>query len=108
MYKNIITYNNINMIREYKIKIINNKEVLYLYVDYLFEFANIDDIDNKFNVINNIKDFIKSKGLNFSGENIYIISNGITVANLKCRHYILDDDTFVNNSEIIEINNLYN
>ena len=69
------------MIDNYKIKIDNNnEEVLFLYINYNYEFANFES--KKKNIIKNIKDYIIEHKINFNGSKIKLVVSGIVLCTL--------------------------
>ena len=85
------------MINNYEIKLINNEEVLYLYLNLDNEFGK--NISNKSKKLNNvIKDYLKKNKINFKGSKIAIVVGGLLIGTL-----ILDRP--VNNESKVSIDN---
>lgn len=70
------------MINAYEIKKINGEEILYLYLDYRFEFANFDLPKDRINFIDKINKFIIDNNIHFKGSIISIVVSGILAGNL--------------------------
>ena len=70
------------MISNYKVKTINNEDILYIYFDFNDEFANIDFKEIKENIENIIKKFIKDNNINFKGTKIAIVAGSVVVGTL--------------------------
>ena len=83
------------MINAYEIKKINGEEILYLYLDYRFEFANFDLPKNRINFIDKINKFIIDNNIHFKGSIISIVVSGILAGNL-----IINRPTINNTMEI--------
>ena len=66
------------MIYSYSIKKNNEEEILILYLDYSYEFANFSN--NK--IISSIKDFIKNKKIKFNGNKVILIVGSLMLGTL--------------------------
>jgi len=66
----------------YDIKTINNNKILYLYLDYNYEFANLGKIKNNKNLIEHIKNYIKNTKIKFNGKYIVVMIAGIMIVTL--------------------------
>ena len=82
------------MIESYNIKFENNEEVLYIYLNYNYEFASFNKNDKSF--FKELKKIINNKFLNFKGHKIVLIASGIIIGTI-----------FLNNINI-NTNNNYN
>lgn len=94
------------MITKYEIKTINNEEVLYLYMDYSYEFANdLGNIKKQFSLIDQIKNYLKKMKLHFKGKYIVLMISGIATLTLACSHQTLNEEkqVFVQEPAIIEV-----
>lgn len=66
------------MIEGYQIKNIDNEEVLYIYLNYSYEFGNLEN--NIFtNLKNNIKKYLAKLKIKFNGTKILLIVGGVTL-----------------------------
>lgn len=72
------------MFSHHSIKNENNEEVLYLYIDYDFEFASLgNDVKNKKqNIYNQIKKYLKERKVKFKGHIIYLVLNGVIMGTI--------------------------
>ncbi len=70
------------MITNYKIISKNNKEILYLYFDFNYEFGNLSGIKKKTTILHQISQYIKDKKILFNGTKIILIANGIIIGSL--------------------------
>jgi stage II sporulation protein D len=69
----------------YKYNIINNgkEEILYLYLTMKYEFSQELDFNNYKNLTKETKNFIKSNNINFKGNKVYLIVDGIVVKTVE-------------------------
>lgn len=82
------------MIQSYSIKHDNNEEVLYLYLDYNYEFASFGKSSKSF--FNQLKEFLSDKRVNFKGKKIVLVVSGIAIGsiflnNVDFKSYNLED-----------------
>lgn len=70
------------MVNNYEIKKVNNEEILYLYLDFNYEFSKINfkEKQDKFEKI--IKDFIKENKIVFKGTTVALIVGGTIIGNI--------------------------
>lgn len=68
------------MIYDYDIKIKNNEEVLFFYLDINKEFAKLKKKEQKKNIEQMVKDFMTNKKIKFNGKKIAIVISGFIVA----------------------------
>lgn len=79
----------------------NNQEVLYLYVDNSYEFAN--DLENNSvsnNVYQKIINYINNNGIKFDGQKVFLVVNNSVVASLTINTSDIKekkDYSFINN-----------
>lgn len=66
------------MIERYQVKNIDNEEVLYIYLNYSYEFGNLEN--NIFsNLKDNIKNYLAKLKIKFNGTKILLIVGGVTL-----------------------------
>lgn len=108
------------MFYNYKILTVNNEEILYLYVNSIYEFSSELDHKNKEqSIFNKIKDYINIMDINFSGKKVMLVVNGLIIASLvlitndfsnlsKDNNYITYNETVdidtKDNVDIIDVN----
>ena len=83
MYIYYLKDKNINgdkMIQSYSIKIHNNEEILYLYLDYSYEFASTKNNNKPF--FQQLKKILNNKIINFKGTKIVLIVSGIVIGTI--------------------------
>lgn len=93
------------MIINHKIKNINNEEILFIHLDFNFEFGGFEKLKkNTKDLTQNIKHYLKSKKINFKGKLIFLLVNGIIIGTLVLapnvnlnKHEELTNYQFVNN-----------
>lgn len=71
------------MFTNYEIKRIGYDEVMYLYLDLKYEFASL--IENNDELTKRCFNFINNYSINFTGNKIYLVINGIIVKVLDLR-----------------------
>ena len=93
------------MITKYTIKIKDNEEILYLYLQYDYEFANeLGNIKNKIGIIDRVKEYINKMKIKFKGKYIVLVVAGIATITLACSSVDLNQqDEFVYVPNILEI-----
>ena len=94
------------MIQNYIIKHENDEDVLYLYLDYNYEFANFNKNGKSF--FNQLKDFLNNKAIKFKGKKIVLIVSGITVGtiflnNINSKSYKIPDSGHNNITYVSEV-----
>lgn len=71
------------MFYNYKILDVDNEEVLYLYVNGMYEFSSELDKSNKpRSIFDKINKYIKDMGISFSGKKVMLVVNGIIIGTL--------------------------
>lgn len=86
------------MFYNYKILNSNNEEILYLYVNSIYEFSSELEQNNKeSSILNMIHDYIDTMDINFTGNKIMLIVNDIIIASLTL------GQNFINYKEIIDL-----
>lgn len=73
------------MINNYEIK----EDVLYLYLDYSFEFSS------EFGIITKVSEYIKNMKIKFKGTKIVLVVAGIAVATLFYNPKIIDNNKYI-------------
>lgn len=113
MYIYYLKDKNINgdiMIQNYSIKYENNEEVLYLYLDYNYEFASTNKGKKPF--FSQLKRILNNKLINFKGKKIVLVASGIIIGTilLSNPNYNLtnynDNINYVNQVVLNDFNNL--
>lgn len=71
------------MFYNYKILDVDNEEVLYLYVNSMYEFSSELDKSNKpRSIFDKINKYIKDMDISFSGKKVMLVANGIIIGTL--------------------------
>lgn len=71
------------MFYNYKILEVNNEEILYLYVNSIYEFSSELDKTNKpKNVFNKVTNYIKDMNIKFNGKKVMLVVNGIIIGSI--------------------------
>lgn len=88
------------MFYNYQILNVNNEEVLYLYVNSMFEFSSeLGKSKKKENILNKVNDYIHIMDINFNGKKVMLVVNGLIIASLVLTPTVLAKNT--NNNEIL-------
>ena len=83
------------MFYNYKILEVNNEEVLYLYVNSMYEFSSELDKNNKpKSIFNKIKNYIKDMDIEFNGKKVMLVVNGLIIGSIML---ITNDFSNINN-----------
>ena len=69
------------LINGYRIKKVNNEDILYIYLDYNSEFARLDKKNTK-TIKSNIKKYIKSNKIDFKGSVVALVVGGVLVGTI--------------------------
>lgn len=86
------------MFYNYKILNSNNEEILYLYVNSIYEFSGELERKNKeTSILNMIHDYIDAMDINFIGKKVMLVVNDIIIANLTL------NQSFINYKEMIDL-----
>lgn len=70
------------MIKDYSIKLVNNEEILYIYLDFNSEFANLNSKKNNKELKSEIKKYLSENNIDFKGVTVAIIVGGIMMGTL--------------------------
>lgn len=70
------------MIKDYNIKLVNNEEILYVYLDFNSEFANLNSKNNNKKLKEEIKDYLEKNNIVFKGCTVAIVVGGIMMGTL--------------------------
>lgn len=85
-----------NMFYKYLLIKENNKEVLYLYVNDVFEFSNDTEINTKQeNIYKKVYNYINRCNISFHGNKVSIVKNGIILASIDISDYDYKNNTFI-------------
>lgn len=90
------------MINSYNIKIVDGKEVLYLYFDFNYEFASFNFKKKKEKIKRIIIDSLKKSNIIFKGVAIVLVTSGIVFGKINLNNSELD---YINNNKVISIVN---
>lgn len=72
----------ISLIKDYSIKVINNEEILYIYLDYNSEFASLDNSKKNKTIKDEIKKYLKDNNIDFKGVTVAIVVGGIMMGTI--------------------------
>lgn len=72
----------INLIKDYNIKLVNNEEILYIYLDFNSEFANLSVKRNDKELKSEIKKYLSENNIVFKGVTVAIVVGGIMMGTL--------------------------
>lgn len=71
------------MFYNYKILEVNNEEVLYLYVNSMYEFSKeLDHLNKQKSIFNKVKEYIKDMDIKFNGKKVMLVVNGLIIGSL--------------------------
>jgi len=71
------------MFYNYKILEVNNEEILYLYVNSIYEFSSELDHSNKpKSIFNKITNYIKDMDIKFNGKKVMLVVNGLIIGSI--------------------------
>ena len=70
------------MINNYEIRKIDNKEILYIYLDLKYEFGDLGNLNQKTDIKKLILNYIKNNKIDFKGTIIAILVSGVVIGNL--------------------------
>lgn len=70
------------MIKDYNIKLVNNEEILYIYLDFNSEFASLNRKNNNKKLKEEIKDYLEKNNIDFKGCTVAIVVGGIMMGTL--------------------------
>lgn len=91
------------MFNNYEIKIINNQEVLCIYLDYNYEFSFLGaKFDKSFSLIDLIKKYINDKNIIFNGKVVLLIVGGIVVGTLTFSNGYINSNNSIKNQSYSE------
>ncbi len=79
------------MISRYEIRKSNGEEVLYIYLDYHYEFAKLTTNSKKQKLEDLIKEYIKRNKIAFAGSTVAIVASGILIGNMILNPIIYND-----------------
>lgn len=90
LYKYFISVKNIigeeKLIKEYNIKLVNNEEILYIYLDFNSEFANLNSKKNTKKLKTEIKKYIRDNNIDFKGITVAIVVGGIVMGTVLLKN----------------------
>lgn len=88
------------MFYNYKILNVNDEEILYLYVNSMYEFSSeLGENKKKENLLNKVNDYIHVMDINFNGKKVMLVVNGIIIASLILMPTVLAEN--INNNQIL-------
>jgi len=73
------------MINNYKVKKVNNEEILYIYINLDNEFAKENLKDKKQKLDKIIKEYLKQNKINFKGTKVAIIAGGMLIGTIALK-----------------------
>ncbi len=90
------------MITSHDILSINNEEILYIYLDYNYEFAKMGSKDGKNGLVENIYSYMKNKKIRFDGTKVVVIVGTVLLGTVILANPVSASDRFGNsvNKEI--------
>lgn len=98
----------------YKYLVVNedNKQVLYLYVNDVFEFSsdNENEIQDE-NIYQKVHNYLNRSGVSFTGNRVCFVKNGIILASIDLSDFDINHNTYVevidasNSSKFIDLEN---
>lgn len=108
------------MFYNHKVLTVNNEEILYLYVNSIYEFSSeLEKKHKEKSIVNKIKDYINIMDIKFDGKKVMLVVNGLIIGSLvlitndfsnldKDNNYIsyketIDIDT-KDNIDVIDVN----
>lgn len=81
----------------------DNKQVLYLYVDDMFEFSKDDDSKmNVDNIYHKVYNYLNRCNIGFTGNKVCFVKNGIIISFIDLSDYDINHDRYI---EIIDASN---
>lgn len=70
---------------------VDGKEVLYLYLNSTYEFAqDFYGNDRQRSIYERVTNYIRNRGIQFAGDKVYLVVNGIIVSSLTIQPFIRD------------------
>ena len=86
------------MFYNYKILEVNNEEILYLYVNSIYEFSSEFNYSNKpKSVFRKVKNYIKDMDIKFNGKKVMLVVNGLIIGSIML---ITNDFSNINEQNI--------
>lgn len=79
------------MISRYEIRKSNGEEVLYIYLDYNYEFAKLNIKGKKQKLEDMVKEYIKKNKIAFTGTTVALVASGILIGNIFLNPIIYND-----------------
>lgn len=71
------------MFYNHKILTVNNEEILYLYVNSIYEFSSeLDKKSKEKSIANKVKDYINIMDIKFNGKKVMLVVNGLIIGSL--------------------------
>lgn len=88
------------MFYNYQILNVNDEEILYLYVNSMYEFSSeLGDAKKEQTLLNKVNEYIHSMEINFNGKKVMLVVNGLIIATLVLIPSVLAEN--IENNEII-------
>lgn len=82
-----------HMIQNYVIKCEHGEEILYLFLDYNYEFGSFESSDKSF--FKQLKDFLNNKFIHFNGKKIVIIVSGIIIGTIFLNNHLITNNNII-------------
>lgn len=92
------------MFYNYQILNVNNEEILYLYVNSMYEFSSeLGNINKEKKLLNKVNDYIHTMDINFNGKRVMLVVNGLIIASLVLMPKVYADNNQALYKEMIDI-----
>ena len=95
------------MFYNYQILNVNDEEILYLYVNSMYEFSSeLGETKKQETLLNKVNDYINIMDINFNGKKVMLVVNGLIIASLVLTPTVLAENNYNNQilcKEIIDI-----
>ena len=85
-----------NMFSGHLIIEVNNEKVLYLFIDYNYEFADLlykGKKEKSKTIYQKIINYIKDKKIDFDGTKVFLVVNGLIIGTLILTYYSYQDQS---------------
>ena len=95
------------MFYNYQILNVNDEEILYLYVNSMYEFSSeLGETKKQETLLNKVNDYINIMDINFNGKKVMLVVNGLIIVSLVLTPTVLAENNYNNQilcKEIIDI-----
>ena len=94
------------MIQNHKLKYENGEEVLYLYLDFSYEFSKeLGEFSSS--IFSSIKNYLKRLKKEFNGKKVVIVCSGIIIATLSLNVGMMKENKVTANDDILYITSVH-